>query len=51
MAKKKKVSPKTQWSVVLFGAFIFVGAGLGLLSAFQAGASYQVHTQTKTANR
>lgn len=50
MAKKKKVSQTKQWGVVLFGAFIFVGLGLGLLTAFKAGATAQLNSSPAIQN-
>jgi Na+-driven multidrug efflux pump len=41
MAAKKKQA-KAKWSVVLFGAFVFVASGLSVITAYYAGAVHQL---------
>lgn len=51
MAKKKKISQRRQWSVIVFGAFMFVGIGVGLLTAFKAGAVQQQNMQNVSVHK
>ena len=42
MATKRNVIAKPNWKGVVFGAVVFVGLGLALLTAYQAGADDQM---------